>query len=280
MDFDRGRLDVTYYEGTSLVTLRQPGRAQPILDHSLAVQGQGHVKAHSILQLALAATYLQQGEVERACEVAVQALDLPSDQRIGPIDQRARGPAARAGAVACHCSRHDPPGGTAGHPMSTADLPRARMQLGQLGVWTYQLSYQPAARVREVVAELEELGYGALWIGDGVYREPLTHAGFLLASTRRMVIATGIANVWARDPFTMAAAQLTLSEAYPDRFLPLAARQPDASALQSNPSGHIRRSSSRQPRPEKARSRGLPASLHHVESEVGGARCLDRACPP
>jgi hypothetical protein len=30
-----------------------------------------------------------------------------------------------------------------------------------------------------------------------------------------MVIATGIANIWARDPFTMTAAQLTLSEAYP-----------------------------------------------------------------
>jgi hypothetical protein len=90
MDFDGDRLDVTYYEGTSLVTLRQPERAQPILDHSLAVQGQGHVKAQSILQLALATTYMQQREIERACEVAVQALDLPSDQRIGPIDQRAR----------------------------------------------------------------------------------------------------------------------------------------------------------------------------------------------
>jgi transcriptional regulator with XRE-family HTH domain len=90
MDFDRDRLDVTYYEGTSLVTLRQPERAQPILDHSLAVQGQGHIKARSILQLALATTYVQQREIERACEIAFQALDLPSDQRIGPIDQRAR----------------------------------------------------------------------------------------------------------------------------------------------------------------------------------------------
>jgi tetratricopeptide (TPR) repeat protein len=90
MDFDRNCLDVTYYEGTSLVTLRQPERAQPILDHSLTVQSQGHVKAHSILELALASTYVQQREIERACEIAVQALDLPSDQRIGPIDQRAR----------------------------------------------------------------------------------------------------------------------------------------------------------------------------------------------
>ena len=80
------------------------------------------------------------------------------------------------------------------------------MHLGRLGIWTYQLNYQPAAKVTEVVAELEELGYGSRWIGESVYREPLTHAGFLLASTRRMVIATGIPSIWARDPFTMTAA--------------------------------------------------------------------------
>jgi probable F420-dependent oxidoreductase len=93
------------------------------------------------------------------------------------------------------------------------------MDLGRIGIWTYHLNFQPASKVREVAAELEELGYGALWTGEAVYREPLTHAGFLLAATNRMVIATGIANIWARDPFTMTAAQLTLSEAYPDRFL-------------------------------------------------------------
>ena len=93
------------------------------------------------------------------------------------------------------------------------------MDLGRIGIWTYHLNYQPASKVREVAAELEELGYGALWIGEAVYREPLTHAGFLLSATDRMVIATGIANIWARDPFTMTAAQLTLSEAYPERFL-------------------------------------------------------------
>jgi hypothetical protein len=81
---------VTYYEGTSLVTLRQPEAAQPILEHSLEVQGQGHIKAHSILRLALATTYAHQREIERACEIGVEALDLPSDQRIGPLDQRAR----------------------------------------------------------------------------------------------------------------------------------------------------------------------------------------------
>jgi alkanesulfonate monooxygenase SsuD/methylene tetrahydromethanopterin reductase-like flavin-dependent oxidoreductase (luciferase family) len=64
------------------------------------------------------------------------------------------------------------------------------MDLGRIGIWTYHLNYQPAPNVREVAAELEELGYGALWIGESIYREPLTHAGFLLSATSRMVIAT------------------------------------------------------------------------------------------
>ena len=93
------------------------------------------------------------------------------------------------------------------------------MDLGRIGIWTYHLNYQPTSKVREVAAELEELGYGALWIGEAFHREPLTAAAVLLSATKRMVVATGIANIWARDPVTMTAAQLTLAEAYPERFL-------------------------------------------------------------
>jgi probable F420-dependent oxidoreductase len=66
---------------------------------------------------------------------------------------------------------------------------------------------------------LEELGFGTLWFGEATGREALTHAGLLLAATKRIVIATGIANIYGRDPVTMAAAQKTLAEAYPNRFL-------------------------------------------------------------
>jgi probable F420-dependent oxidoreductase len=93
------------------------------------------------------------------------------------------------------------------------------MDLGRIGIWTYLLNYQPTSKVREVAAELEELGYGALWIGEAFHREPLTAAAVLLSATKRMIVATGIANIWARDPFTMTGAQLTLAEAYPERFL-------------------------------------------------------------
>jgi hypothetical protein len=89
MDFRQNRLDVTYYEGTSLVTLRHPDAAQPVLAAALAAQDPGHFKVRSIVQLAVATTYAQQREVDQACAVASRALDLPADQRIGPITQRA-----------------------------------------------------------------------------------------------------------------------------------------------------------------------------------------------
>jgi transcriptional regulator with XRE-family HTH domain len=90
MDFKDGRLDVTYYEGTSLVTLQQPQAARPVLAASLAVQEPAHVKARSILLLAIATTHAQEQEIEEAGALAGRALDIPSEHRIGPIDQRAR----------------------------------------------------------------------------------------------------------------------------------------------------------------------------------------------
>lgn len=93
------------------------------------------------------------------------------------------------------------------------------MQLGRFGVWTFQIDILPAARMQEAAAELEELGYGAIWCGEAAGREALTKAALLLAGTKRAVIATGIANIYGRDPVTMAAGQKTLAEAYPNRFL-------------------------------------------------------------
>lgn len=93
------------------------------------------------------------------------------------------------------------------------------MKLHGLGVWTAQLDFQPATQIRNVAQELETLGYGSLWIGENVGREPFSQASLLLANTDRLVIAIGVANIWARDPLTMLAAQLTLAEAYPDRFI-------------------------------------------------------------
>ena len=91
--------------------------------------------------------------------------------------------------------------------------------LKPIGIWTGAFEPQPAAMVREAAGELEQLGYGAIWFSEGLGRESLTQASLLLCATSRIVVATGIANIYARDAFSMAGGQKTLSEAYPNRFL-------------------------------------------------------------
>lgn len=96
---------------------------------------------------------------------------------------------------------------------------KSLISLGKIGIWTSAFEHQPASKVLEAAAELELLGYGAVWFSEAMGREALTQAGLLLAATQRIVVATGIANIYGRDPFTMACGQKTLSEAYPNRFL-------------------------------------------------------------
>jgi len=98
-------------------------------------------------------------------------------------------------------------------------MAQTSIPLGRIGIWTRQFEDQPAAKAQEAAAELEALGYGAIWFGEAIGREALTNAGLLLAGTRCIAIATGIANIYARDPVTMAAGHKTLSEAYPGRFV-------------------------------------------------------------
>lgn len=93
------------------------------------------------------------------------------------------------------------------------------MDIGRVGLWSFASELLPATQAQEIAAEIEELGYKVLWIPEAVGREAFTHAGLLLAGTRRLVVATGIANIFGRDPITMAAAQKTLTEAYPNRFV-------------------------------------------------------------
>jgi probable F420-dependent oxidoreductase len=92
------------------------------------------------------------------------------------------------------------------------------MELGRVGLWHF-LDGFPATVAQDAAREVERLGFRTLWIPEALGREAFTHAGLLLAATERLVVATGIANVWARDAMAMAAAQKTLAEAYPGRFL-------------------------------------------------------------
>lgn len=91
--------------------------------------------------------------------------------------------------------------------------------LGRIGVWTAGFDGVPVSAAQEAAAELEALGYGALWFGEAYGRESLTQAAVLLAGTASAVVATGITSIHGRDPVAARAAQATLVDAHPDRFL-------------------------------------------------------------
>jgi alkanesulfonate monooxygenase SsuD/methylene tetrahydromethanopterin reductase-like flavin-dependent oxidoreductase (luciferase family) len=95
-----------------------------------------------------------------------------------------------------------------------------RETLGRIGVWSFALESLTAAEEREAVAEIESFGYGAIWFPESVEsREVFAHAGWILASTQRALVVSGIANVWARDPTAMANGWRMLTDAYPERFV-------------------------------------------------------------
>ncbi len=91
--------------------------------------------------------------------------------------------------------------------------------LSPVGIWTEALDFVPASQAVELAAELEELGYGAIWLPEIAGRDPFVHLALLLSGTRTIVGATGIANIWARDAVAMVEASKTLTEAFPERTL-------------------------------------------------------------
>ncbi|MCB0948921.1 MAG: LLM class F420-dependent oxidoreductase [Mycobacterium sp.] len=92
------------------------------------------------------------------------------------------------------------------------------MQLSGVGVWSAQLRYGDRTEAAEAAAELDELGYSALWIPD-VGGPVLDSVETLLAATERAVIATGILNLWMHEPFEVAARYASLTETHGERFL-------------------------------------------------------------
>ena len=95
-----------------------------------------------------------------------------------------------------------------------------RESLGRIGVWSFALESLPAAEERGAVAEIESFGYRAIWFPESVEsREVFAHAAWILSGTERVVAASGIANIWARDPTAMANGWRMLSDAYPGRFV-------------------------------------------------------------
>jgi probable F420-dependent oxidoreductase len=95
-----------------------------------------------------------------------------------------------------------------------------RTRIGRVGVWLGSIALEPAREERAAIARIEELGYGTAWFGEGpTNREALSHAALLLGASTRLMIATGIANIWARDAAAAINGANTLNEACDERFL-------------------------------------------------------------
>ena len=92
------------------------------------------------------------------------------------------------------------------------------MELGKLGVWV-SMDSMTAAVAAAFAKRVEDWGYAALWIPESRGRNALVHSSWLLANTQRLIVATGIANTYARDPMAMANGQRGLNEQSDGRFL-------------------------------------------------------------
>ncbi|KAF4407575.1 MULTISPECIES: LLM class F420-dependent oxidoreductase [Streptomyces] len=92
------------------------------------------------------------------------------------------------------------------------------MRLGKTGLWTAPGMWEPgSAEHREAAAELEDLGYGTLWLGNTT--GDLAEVSALLDATRRLVVGSSIVNVWLNDSATLAAAYRQAAGAHPGRVV-------------------------------------------------------------
>ena len=92
-------------------------------------------------------------------------------------------------------------------------------ELGPVGVWQGALTGNDGALTPELVdgaRELEQLGYGALWLGGSPRPR---QAEPLLAATSTLRVATGITSIWNDEPTTTAADFAALNDAHGDRFV-------------------------------------------------------------
>jgi probable F420-dependent oxidoreductase len=90
---------------------------------------------------------------------------------------------------------------------------RARDRLGRFGVWRGATMLTP-----ELAADLEKLGFGALWVG-GSPAGDLALVEELLAATTTLILATSIVNIWQDDAHVVAGSFRRIEARYPGRFL-------------------------------------------------------------
>jgi probable F420-dependent oxidoreductase len=91
------------------------------------------------------------------------------------------------------------------------------IELGRVGIWSPSPRWEHSPELADAAVELEELGYGALWLGNsrGDLELPLA----LLDSTRRLIVTTAIINIWTNPASELATRYARLQAQAPDRLL-------------------------------------------------------------
>ena len=86
------------------------------------------------------------------------------------------------------------------------------MELGGTGVWSGQLRYGDPGEKTAAAAELEALGYTAIWLPGGAGGAVFDDCRALLDATERIPVATGILNLWMHTPQETAEGHAALHE--------------------------------------------------------------------
>jgi probable F420-dependent oxidoreductase len=92
------------------------------------------------------------------------------------------------------------------------------MELGRKGVFWFTDTLDQTQLI-ELVNRCEQLGYSALWYPEVLSYECFSLGSFLLAHSKTLIIASGIANIYARDPTATKQGQYTLGKLSGGRFL-------------------------------------------------------------
>src|SRR3954466_1552759 len=107
-----------------------------------------------------------------------------------------------------------------GCPAGRRSVQRMTLNLTGTGVWSPALrGHTDRGAAADAAAELEALGYTALWMPGGPARTAFDAVGDLLRATSRVTVATGILSIWDADPEWVAAERAELHDAYDGRFL-------------------------------------------------------------
>jgi probable F420-dependent oxidoreductase len=95
-----------------------------------------------------------------------------------------------------------------------------RRVLGPVGVWTFAFDARSAEQIADDAGTIEALGFTCLWVPEGGgSRDVIGHLSWLLGSTERVAVASGIANITARQPEVLQAGATTLADAYGERVV-------------------------------------------------------------